>query len=153
MRGRLPVVHLLAALTLFIGLLSSSPGQGSADLQSQVRDAERAFANTMADRDHGAFATFLADEAIFLGPKEVLRGKKAVAEGWKRFFEGAQAPFAWAPERVEVIDSGSLAISTGPVTDPASGKRVGTFTTTWRREQDGKWRVILDSGCPPCNCK
>lgn len=136
-------------LLAFVVLTLSSPlmGQPRPDLQQQVRDAERAFARTMADRDHAAFTSFLADEAIFLGPKEVLRGRDAVAAGWKRYFEAKQAPFAWEPERVEVIDSGTLAISTGPVNDP-SGKRVGTFTTTWRRESDGKWRVVLDSGCP-----
>ena len=142
---------MFAALMLLLEPSSMLSAQAAAALQQQVRDAERAFAKTMADRDHAAFVSFLADEAIFLGPKEVLRGRKAVAEGWKRFFEGS-APFAWAPERVEVIDSGSLAISTGPVTDPTSGKRIGTFTTTWRRE-NGQWKVILDSGCPPCDCK
>jgi ketosteroid isomerase-like protein len=104
----------------------------------------------MADRDHVAFAGFVSEEALFLGPT-VLRGREAVAEGWKPFFEGPQAPFSWEPERVEVIDSGSLAISTGPVRGP-DGQRVGTFTSTWRREADGRWRVVLDSGCPPCRC-
>jgi ketosteroid isomerase-like protein len=137
------VSAIFVALTFFSSPL---PEQAPADLQGQVRNAERAFAKTMADRDHAAFTSWLANDAIFLGPKEVLRGRAAVAAGWKRFFEGKQAPFAWDPERVEVIDSGTLAISTGPVTDP-SGKRVGTFTTTWRREPDGQWRVVLDSGC------
>lgn len=144
--------RLAVVFALLLTMSSPLVGQAPADLQQQVRDAERAFAKTMADRDHGAFTSFLADEAIFLGPKEVLRGRSAVAAGWKRFFDAKQAPFAWEPERVEVVDSGTLAISTGPVTDP-SGKRVGTFTTTWRREADGKWRVVLDSGCPPCRCE
>ena len=140
------VVFTLLTITSPLAAQSGDPAQ-------QVREAERAFAKTMADRDHAAFTSFLAEEAIFLGPKEALRGKQAVAAGWKRFFEGPKAPFAWDPERVEVVQSGNLAISTGPVTDPASGKRVGTFTTTWRRDADGKWRVVLDSGCPPCNCQ
>lgn len=75
-----------------------------------------------------------------------------VAAGWKPFFDEPAAPFAWAPERVEVLPSGSLAISTGPVLN-AKGERIGTFNSTWRRDPDGKWRVVLDSGCPPCACK
>jgi uncharacterized protein (TIGR02246 family) len=141
-----------AVFALVFAVTSPSSGQAPAGFPQQVRNAERAFARTMADRDHAAFVSFLADEAIFLGPTDVLRGRQAVADGWKRFFEGRQAPFAWEPERVEVVESGSLAISTGPVTDPA-GKRVGTFTTTWRREADGRWRVVLDAGCPPCRCQ
>jgi hypothetical protein len=74
-----------------------------------------------------------------------------VAEGWKAYFEGPRAPFSWDPERVEVIDSGTLAVSSGPVRDP-EGLRVGTFNSTWRLEPDGQWRVVIDIGCPPCPC-
>ena len=92
----------------------------------------------------------MAEEALFLG-RSVLRGRKAVTEGWKPYFDGGKAPFSWQPDRVEVVDSGTLAFSTGPVLD-AEGKRVGTFNSTWRLEKDGEWRVVLDSGCPPCAC-
>jgi ketosteroid isomerase-like protein len=119
-------------------------------LQSQVRERERAFAKTMADRDLTAFATFVSEEAIFMGATP-FRGRQAVAEGWKRFFEAKAAPFAWEPERVEVLESGTLAISSGPVFDP-EGQRIGTFNSTWRREADGVWRVVIDIGCPPCRC-
>jgi ketosteroid isomerase-like protein len=100
----------------------------------------------MADRDQTAFSTFVSEEALFLGAT-VLRGREAVVAGWKAFFDDPQAPFSWEPERVEVIDSGTLAISTGPVRNP-EGDRVGTFHSTWRLEDDGEWRVILDIGCP-----
>jgi len=141
----------MTALAFAAVLALAAAGESSADLQTQVRDAERAFAKTMADRDHAAFVAFLAEEAVFLAPDRALRGRQQVADGWKRFFEGPQAPFAWEPERVEVVDSGTLALSTGPVFDP-EGKRVGTFNSTWRRESDGKWKILLDNGCPPCLC-
>ena len=120
------------------------------DVRAEVRAREQAFAKTMADRDHAAFAGFVSEEAVFVG-RTVRRGRREVAEGWKPYFEGARAPFSWQPETVEVLDSGTLALSRGPVFDE-QGKRTGTFTSTWRREADGEWRVVLDSGCPPCAC-
>ncbi len=140
---------LAAGLVLALLLPIALPAQNSsADLQKQVREREVAFAKTMADRDHAAFTSFVSEEAIFMG-RTALRGRAAVAEGWKRFFEGPKAPFSWEPERVEVVDSGTLAISSGPVRDP-EGNRTGTFNSTWRREADGQWRIVLDIGCPPC---
>lgn len=125
--------------------------RGEEHLAAKVRAREVAFAKTMADRDHAAFTTFVAQEALFMGRDKALRGREAVAQGWKPYFVGEKAPFAWAPERVEVVDSGTLAISTGPVFDP-DGRRTGTYNSTWRLEKDGEWRVVLDSGCPPCRC-
>lgn len=142
------ILVLLAAAVAGAYGLQPPPAQ-SVKLAEDVRERERAFARTMAERNHGAFVTFLADEAIFVGEKQAFRGKAAVAEGWKRLFDGPQAPFSWEPERVEVVESGTLALSSGPVRDP-SGKRVGTFNSVWRREADGTWKIVLDNGCPPC---
>ncbi|MCI0351175.1 MAG: nuclear transport factor 2 family protein [Acidobacteriales bacterium] len=146
-------IRLAAAMTaLCLAVLTPATSQTKVDtLAEQARTAEARFAKTMADRDHKAFASMLADEAVFFSPKGPLRGSKAVAEAWKPFFEGAQPPFSWEPERVEVLDSGGLAFSTGPVKNP-QGKRVGTFNSVWRRNAQGQWKIVFDSGCPPCNC-
>ncbi|MGH7529571.1 MAG: YybH family protein [Gemmatimonadales bacterium] len=140
------------AMVLTGGLLAmlsiSGEAQSRADLADQVREAERAFAATMARRDFAVFGTYVADEAVFFGPEgRVMRGKAAVLEGWRGLFDGPTAPFSWEPETVEVLASGTLALTSGPVRNPA-GERIGTFNSIWRREADGRWRVVLDKGCP-----
>lgn len=139
-----------AALALLL-VPSLLLAETNGERQAQVRDTERAFAKSMADRDHAAFVSFVSPEAIFWGRDRILHGRKEIAEGWKRFYEGPLAPFSWEPESVEVLDSGTIALSSGPVRDP-SGNRVGTFNSVWRRGNDGRWTVILDKGCPPCEC-
>ena len=138
------------ALLLFVACAQPAAPDPSA-LADQVRRAETAFAQTMADRDLNAFSSFLDDQAVFVSGGEALRGKAAIAAGWRRFFEGASAPFAWRPEVVEVLDSGELALSSGPVLDPG-GSRVGTFNSIWRRAADGGWKIVFDNGCPACEC-
>jgi ketosteroid isomerase-like protein len=118
----------------------------------RVTEAERGFAATMAKRDATAFATFIADEAIFMGAGEaprVLRGKPAIVAAWKQYFDGPTPPFSWEPEIVEVLDSGSLALTSGPVHDP-SGGLIGLFNSIWRLEPDGRWRVLFDRGSQVC---
>ena len=142
----------LVALVLF-AVVAAGPGSSESkteEIALQVRSAEAAFAKTMAARDHDAFVSYIADEALFFGREGVLRGKAAVAAGWKPFFEGPKAPFSWEPEQVEVLESGKLALSSGPVRDP-EGRQIGTFNSVWRLEADGRWRVVFDKGCPPCD--
>ena len=119
--------------------------------EAQVAATERAFAQTMADRDLAAFTGFLADETVFFDGQTPLVGAAAVTAAWKPYFDGPDAPFAWEPELVVVLESGTLALSSGPVLTP-DGKRVATFNSIWRREPDGAWRIVFDKGardCPP----
>jgi ketosteroid isomerase-like protein len=121
--------------------------------EREVADTERAFAKTMADRDFAAFKSFLSDDTIFFsGPAQTpLRGKQRVADAWQRFYDKPEAPFSWQPEQVQVLESGDLALSTGPVRD-SRGKLFATFTSIWRREAPGQWRIIFDKGNDICDC-
>lgn len=140
---------LLAAALLLncIAPAMAQPAPNLALLQQQVGDAERAFARSMAERDHAAFSRHLSEQALFFNGPQVLHGKAAVAAGWKAFFDGPAAPFSWEPDQVEVLSDGQLAISTGPVRDPA-GKPVARFNSVWRLEAPGVWRVVIDKGAP-----
>jgi len=142
---------ILAGLALLAGCAAAPQRVTTADLQQQVGDAERGFAKTMADRNHAAFTTYISDEAVFFAGPTPLRGKQAVADNWKRFYEKPDAPFSWGPESVEVLDSGTLAISSGPVRDPA-GRQFATFFSIWRQEAPGVWRIIFDKGATVCDC-
>jgi ketosteroid isomerase-like protein len=116
------------------------------DLRQQVAEAERGFAAAMARRDFEAFATYLSREAVFMGPGGTQRGKEAVTRGWRAYFDKPAAPFSWEPDEVEVLASGTLAFSSGPVRD-AAGKQIGRFNSVWRLEGPGSWRVVFDRGC------
>lgn len=130
--------------------LSSAAAAPSIDaLKKHVADTERAFAATMKERDHAAFQRFLSDEAIFHGTHDVHVGKAAVAAAWKPMYEGKQAPFSWEPDSVEVLASGTLASSSGPVYSP-DGKVIGRFNSIWRLEPSGQWKIVFDKGSPVC---
>lgn len=143
----------LAVVSFFPVVLSLWPAARNqaahADLERQVKEVERAFARTMADRDHDAFKSFLAEEAVFLSGDVSSRGKPAVAARWKAYFTEPKPPFSWAPETVAVLDSGTLALSTGPVWNSA-GKRISTYTSIWRQEEPGVWRIVFDRGNKYC---
>jgi ketosteroid isomerase-like protein len=135
------LLTVLAALGASSPLIAQSP-----TLKREVFVAESSFAASMAKRDFEDFASHVSPEAIFFGDTTVMRGKQAVLKAWRRFFEKPDPPFSWKPDVIEVLPSGKLAISNGPVLDPA-GKQVGSFSSIWRREPDGSWQIIFDKGC------
>jgi ketosteroid isomerase-like protein len=152
-KGRVSIV---AARALALGALvpvapgdltAQDVGGAPAALAAEVEAREIAFAKTMADRDFAAFVRFVSGDAVFFAGDAPLRGKEAVAQGWEGFFNGPDAPFSWHPDLVEVLESGDLALSSGPVLD-AAGDVVGRFNSIWRKDRDGRWLVVFDKGCP-----
>ncbi len=131
------------------GVYAKSTASANATAKEQVIATERAFAKSMADRDPSKFATFISREAVFFSGENARRGKSKIVEAWSKFFAGPQAPFSWEPATVEVLDSGKLALSSGPVRDPA-GKLIGTFSSIWRLEAPNTWRIVFDKGNDVC---
>jgi ketosteroid isomerase-like protein len=151
---RLARARALAAWAVTLVVLAPTipadvPPANQNPLQQQVAATERAFSKTMADRDLAAFGRFVSEEAVFVSGAKTLRGRQQVIDGWRKLYEGPSAPFSWEPETVEVLASGRLALSSGPVHD-AGGKLIGKFTSIWRLEAPNTWRIVFDSGCEVC---
>jgi ketosteroid isomerase-like protein len=149
MRHKPSSVFPLALCACMAGYCVDLRAQSGASVQEQVIATERAFAKSMADRDQPGFSRFVSAEAIFFSGAAPLHGRSQVVAAWSKYFKTPQAPFSWEPSTVEVLESGTLALSSGPVKDP-SGHLIGTFTSIWRLEADHTWRIIFDKGNEVC---
>jgi ketosteroid isomerase-like protein len=141
----------LACAAGLLWLLTAAVSGAQSSVESrraEVFAAERAFARSMAERDFAAFGRYVAVDCVFFSGNTALRGHDAVLAAWKPFFDGANAPFSWEPDQVEVLESGSLALSTGLVKNP-EGVVSARFNSIWQRQPDGRWLVIFDKGGPP----
>lgn len=122
-------------------------------LENEVRCAELAFSRSVRERNIEAFTAFVDEDARFTGG-ETLRGKQEVAAAWGVFFEADVPTIRWAPDSIEVLESGDLALSQGPfemrLIDEQGEQRASTgrFFSVWRRDAGGHWTVIFDGGTP-----
>ncbi len=142
--------------TLLILFMLFSPlvaAKSIEQLEQEVREVEKAFAKTMADRDFAGFKTFLDPNAVFFADTKIMRGSEEIATQWHSLFVNEIAPFSWHPEQVAVSGDGTVALSTGPVSHP-DGRVFAYYQSTWRKNPQGEWKIVLDKGqkyCPPSN--
>jgi ketosteroid isomerase-like protein len=127
---------------------AGTPTAAASSPDQQVADTERAFAQTLANRDLKAFIGFLSQDAVFFSGNNVEHGPAEIANVWAPFFSNPHAPFSWQPDHVEVTPDGRLALSTGPVMQ--DDRVVGRFNSVWRREEGNTWRIVFDKGEPVC---
>lgn len=107
---------------------------------SPAVEAERAFAaRAQVAGQWTAFREFAAARSVMFVPQEVQ------AQDWLKGRADPPVPVMWWPAQAYVGCDGSTAVTTGPwVRD--GGRLKGYFTTVWVREDDGKWRWVLDHG-------
>lgn len=114
---------------------------------------EMSFARTVAEHDAAAFAEHLAPDAVFaVGTPRPVRGAQAIAADWAGIVRGDGLRLEWYPTSTTV--SGDLAWSSGPALFERTDGREpwlarGSFQSVWRREPDGRWRVVFDTGTAP----
>ena len=115
-----------------------------------VQCHEVAFSRSVETQDVEAFRSFLdADVRFASGPS--LRGPDAVVAGWVSFFQPDGAKIRWWPDKIEVRESGDLAMSQGPyemTINDEQGTRylAGRFMSVWQAGEDGNWKIIFDTG-------
>jgi ketosteroid isomerase-like protein len=126
-------------------------GTPDESVRQEVICAETGFSRAAEARDREAFLSFVDPDARFITSR-VARGREEIGEAWSSALEPGGPAMRWRPEVVEVTNDGNLAISRGPWRSTSldeSGNVIetwGHFISTWRRNQDGEWRVLFDTG-------
>lgn len=122
-----------------------------ADLQNDLRCREIAFSQSVENKNLELFKSFIDSDARFAG-KSVLKGPNEIASAWQLFFSDDGPAIMWRPKFVEILEDGTLALTRGPYrmnttdTDGNAVEQWGTFNSVWRKNADGKWRVVFDAG-------
>jgi ketosteroid isomerase-like protein len=150
----MPSKNLITGGCLLVFSLPASAAAELADvhkLTMEVICAEAAFSDAAEARDLSRFLEFVDPDARFVSDS-VARGKAAVAESWARMFEPDGPLMRWRPATTEVSADGTLALSRGPYRARGIGKdgtpreSWGHFSSTWRKDEDGRWMVLFDGG-------
>ena len=136
-------VLLLAALSLAVGC--ASPHRPS------LLETDRQFsAYSVAHNAPAAFDAYMAENALSLpAGDEPITGKQAIVESLAPLKAGT---LAWTPRQEVISRSGDLGYTWGTyeywttATNGQSRVSYGKYVTIWRKQPDGSWKAILDTG-------
>ena len=134
---------------LLLAVTAASPVSEVARME--VICAETGFSRAAEAKDRGVFLSFVDPDARFISGT-VARGRVEIGEAWAAALAKDGPTMRWRPAYVEVSADGRIALSRGPyrstsVTDDGEIKHSwGHFISTWRRNDDGDWQVMFDSG-------
>lgn len=115
-----------------------------------VRNADSAWLKAMQVKDIDQVLSFYWNDVMWLmGDVPTIKGKEGVKEIWSRFFNDPNSWIDWKPIKVEVSNSGDLALYVGTfeIRQTDEERKIvtekGESVVVWKKAPDGKWRNIL----------
>lgn len=136
-------------LLLFLVSTSVATKQQSATGSALLFQLEANFAGDVAKDGHSAFLAYFAEDGVELvdsggiNTKDDMRKQPPWPEG---------TTLTWSPVKAEMAASGDLGYTYGNYVYTAkdkNGKPVvnyGKYTSIWKKQKDGQWKVVLDMG-------
>jgi uncharacterized protein (TIGR02246 family) len=145
----------LPALVLLLECPASAQHAGHADPHEELLKVDREWAQAAATRDLERIVSYWTDDAVIYTPGEApVAGKEAIRKYVSASLELPGFAIKWTPTRAEVSKAGDLGYTIGtnaitlPVAQGGSITIEGRYVTVWRKEQDGRWRCVIDTWNP-----
>jgi ketosteroid isomerase-like protein len=147
-------VLFLAALLAATLTSPAAEKPDKAKLKAELVKVEDAFSAMAAEKGIlAAFQYFAAPDAAFIDtdPRK-FRGADAVQERMGPDQPGVK--LSWSASFTDVSDDGTLGYNYGryesrrPGPDGKEIVRGGWFLSIWKRQPDGQWRYVMDTGAP-----
>ena len=140
----MPKALLCLALLFATSLSATTP-------QEQLLQTDHDFNQaTQAKRAEG-MAPYWADNAV-VPQNPPLAGKQAILLYYQKVFADPDFSLEWVPSKAEVFTGGKLGYTVGNYLVKFKDKsgqwmeQDGTYITVWRKQEDGSWKVIEDTG-------
>ena len=146
----------MAQCVVFAACAPDSPGRVDRDaVRDSLMEIDRAFGQATADAGVADWAEYIAEDGVWVQPGiGEIRGPEQIQRAMGPFFE-AGGRLLWVPQRAEVGGAGDLGYTFGtyeaeaPSSDGAAlSVDRGVYVTVWRRDDQGRWRAVLDMGTP-----
>jgi uncharacterized protein (TIGR02246 family) len=120
--------------------------------EKEIRAVESAMMAAAAEKGAAGYVSFYAEDAVELpNGAPMILGKESVGKTMA-FLDDKNNRLTWSPVHIDVSTSGDLAYSFGNYEFRSVGKdgeptvEHGKYTTIWKKQKDGKWKVVLDMG-------
>jgi ketosteroid isomerase-like protein len=128
------------------------PQEPSKDRASILRQLEAEFMKAAADKGSQGYMSYYADDSVEVpNGAPLIQGKAEIAKGMG-FLDDKNNRLLWTPVGADISASGDLGYTYGTYEFHAIDKdakpvvHYGKYTSIWKQQKDGSWKVVLDMG-------
>lgn len=122
-------------------------------LKEYIMALDRKFDQETYAKGLEGWVSFFAEDAVMVPSQaEVIKGKEAIRMAMRALFELEGFSLRWEPISADLSDDYSMAYTYGKYIRTYIDinnnlvKSTGKYTTIWKKQYDGEWKIVLDIG-------
>ena len=145
-------LNILLFIPLSIMLFSCQSNSRIEKMKQELLETDIEFSRQSVDKGvNYAFLAYISDDCVLLRPKkDPIKGREKITEMFSKPDSGFT--LSWTPLHADVAKSGDMGYTYGiykTELDNADGSlktTEGTYVSIWKRDANGDWKFVLDSG-------
>jgi len=153
MKSFLPIlVVAFLVVTMVLPIPHETVSASSKPTPEMLKQLEADFMKAAAEKGSQGYMSYYADDSVEVpngGP--LIQGKTEIAKGMG-FLDDKNNRLLWTPVGADISASGDLGYTYGNYQFHSKNKdgkdtvEYGKYTSIWKRQKDGSWKVVLDMG-------
>ena len=153
MKSFLPIL-VVVVLVVIVALPVAGPKVSASPKATAqtLKELEAEFVKAAAEKGSQGYMSYYADDSVEVpNGAPLIQGKAEIAKGMG-FLDDKNNSLTWSPVGADISASGDLGYTYGNFEFHAKdkdGKAVveyGKYTSIWKQQKDGSWKVVLDMG-------
>ena len=152
MKALLPILVVAFLVAPIVFPSPHSRVSASATKADTLKRLEGEFMRAAAERGSQGYMSYYADDAVEVpNGAAIIHGKVEIAKGMG-FLDDKNNQLIWTPVGADSSASGDLGYTYGNYEFHSKDKdgkpsvEYGKYTSIWKLQQDGSWKVVLDMG-------
>jgi ketosteroid isomerase-like protein len=153
MKSFLPVLVIaFLVATIVLPVAHSTVWASQKATAETLKQLEGEFMKAAADKGSVGYMSYYAEDAVEVpNGAALIRGKMEIAKGMG-FLDDKNNQLRWTPVGADISGSGDLGYTYGNYEFHAKDKdgkplvQYGKYTSIWKLQKDGSWKVVLDMG-------
>jgi ketosteroid isomerase-like protein len=116
---------------------------------------DREFAQKVEQQGFRVLEDFYDEDAVYMPSfAPTIEGREKILDAYRPYYDSTTLKLSWVPSRAEVARSRDLGWTIGTYTVTRTDDkgtttiRHGRYVTIWKKQRDGTWKAVLDSGAP-----
>jgi ketosteroid isomerase-like protein len=148
-RTMVMIALVASGITLGVRVSVADPKPATADT---LRQLESDFMKAAAERGADGYMSYYAEDAVEVpNGADAIHGKTNIASTMS-FLNDKNNQLVWTPVYADISASGDLGYTSGTYEfhskhqDGKTTVEYGKYTSIWKKQKDGSWKVVLDMG-------